>query len=114
MLTENRHVRQEPGHRRRWFEDDGLELIVWLDAQDGVEGFQLCHSGQALTWRRGQGFTHARVDEGDETPLKNLAPVLVPNGAVPWAGVTEKFRACSGTLEARLRGLILERLSARN
>ena len=57
MLRENRNVRQEPGHRRRWFEDDGLELIVWLDGADEVEGFQLCRAGRALTWRRDVGFT---------------------------------------------------------
>ena len=114
MLTENRNVRQEPGHHRRWFEGDGLELIVWQDAHTAVDGFQLCRAGQALTWRRGAGFVHTRVDEGDETPLKNLTPVLVPDGPVPWAELTAQFRAASATLEAGLRELILARLAAKN
>ena len=114
MLAENRQVRQEPDHRRRWFEQDGLELIVWLDGQDGVEGFQLCRAGHALTWRRAAGFAYSRVDEGDETPLKNLTPILVPNGAVPWAELTDVFRTSSATLDSPLRELILARLSARN
>ncbi len=113
MLTENRNVRQEPGHRRRWFEHDGLELIVWLDGGDQVEGFQLCRAGRALTWRRDAGFTHSRVDEGDETPLKNLTPVLVPGTTVPWTDLMADFRACSTTLEAGLREFVLQRLAAR-
>ena len=114
MLAENHRVRQDSNHRRRWFEQDGLELIVWQDGQAGVEGFQLCRDGHALTWRREGGFAYARVDEGDETPLKNLTPILVPNGAVPWAEMTEEFRTCSATLESPLRELILARLSARS
>ena len=114
MLRENRNVRQEPGHRRRWFEDDGLELIVWLDGADEVEGFQLCRAGRALTWRRDVGFTHARVDEGDETPLKNLTPVLVPGTTVPWTDLMADFRAGSATLEAGLRDFVLQRLAAQS
>ena len=113
VLTENRNVRQEPGRRRRWFEDDELDLIVWLDAKGAVEGFQLCHHEHALTWRLGAGFAHGRVDEGDDSPLKNLTPIITPDGAVPWAEMTEQFQARSGTLDARLRELILARLTAR-
>ena len=114
MFTENRNVRQEPGHRRRWFEHHGLELIVWLDGAELVEGFQLCRAGRALTWRRDAGFTHARVDEGDETPLKNLTPVLVAGTSVPWAGLIEDFRKSSATLEAGLREFVLQRLAAQS
>jgi len=113
MLTESPQVRQEPGRSRRWFGDDQLELIVWLDEQEGVEGFQLCHGAQALTWRRAAGFTAGRIDEGDATPLKNLTPVVEPGGAVAWAELTELFRARSVPIEAKFRELILSRLEAR-
>ncbi|MES2693667.1 MAG: hypothetical protein V4773_09350, partial [Verrucomicrobiota bacterium] len=71
MLREIKNVRQEPGEgRRRWFESDGLELVVWLDARGRMTGFQLCYdSGRhehALTWREGGGFSHDRVDPGEE------------------------------------------------
>lgn len=113
MLREHRNVRQEPGQKRRWFEDEGFDLIVWLDSQDAVEGFQLCRDHEALTWRRGRGFAHGRVDEGDASPLKNESPIIVPNGQVPWAEVTADFTARSDSLEAGLRALILEHLAAR-
>ncbi|MDB6093174.1 MAG: hypothetical protein JWM32_736 [Verrucomicrobia bacterium] len=113
MLREHIHVRQEPGRRRRWFEDEGLDLIVWFDEAGGVEGFQLCRNSEALTWRRQNGFTYGRIDEGDDTPLKNQTPVIVPNGAIPWSDVTENFKARSAPLEPLLRALILERLAAK-
>jgi hypothetical protein len=118
MLTENRNVRQERGSRRRWFEADGLELIVWYQPSGTVEGFQLCHDrpdGQfALTWRTGVGFAYDRVDTGDTTPFKNETPVLRPDGAVPWADVTALFQAHSAQIEESLRKIVLQRLAAKN
>lgn len=119
MLIENRSVKQEAGAgRRRWFESDGLELVVWLDARGGVEGFQLCYARtegeRALTWRTGQGFTHSSVDSGNETPLKNKTPVLNPDGEVPWAELAALFKLRCATVEPMLRELILARLAARS
>jgi hypothetical protein len=79
VLREIKSVKQERGTgRRRWFESDGLDLVVWLDASGNVTGFQLCYDfgqgEQALTWREGTGFAHSNVDAGDETPLKNRTP----------------------------------------
>lgn len=118
MLREIRHVRQEPGRHRRWFHDDGFELVVWQASSGGIEGFQICYATQleerALTWRREQGFSHARVDGGDTSPLKNQTPILLPDGAVPWAELMAQFRERSDALDAGLRELILQRLSARS
>jgi hypothetical protein len=118
MLIEFRNVKQEARGRRRWFEDTGLELIVWQNADDGIDGFQICYDGaqgeRALTWRLAHGFSHARVDSGDDTPLKNQTPLLLPEGAVPWDRIVEAFKARSETLEPELRALILRRLSERS
>jgi hypothetical protein len=121
MLKELRHVRQEPiaGHRR-WFDDDvlPLELIVWYDAQDAIEGFQLCYNlgggEHALTWRREVGFAHSEVDSGSSGPFANRTPVLTPNGIVPWAELTRRFAASSATLEPALRDLVDAHLQTRN
>jgi hypothetical protein len=118
MFTEIRNVRQERGTGlRRWFESDGLDLVVWHDAAGGLAGFQLCYqSGQgehALTWRPGVGFAHSAVDEGDASPLKNLTPVLIPDSAVPWAELTAQFAGQSASLEPALREWVSARLAAR-
>src|SRR5688572_10146166 len=97
MLTELKGVMQEkePGTRRRWFQDDRMDLIVWY-TQGQPEGFQICYPGpdrreRALTWRHEQGFSHSMVDSGDTRPDKNLTPILVKDGAVPWAEVEREF-----------------------
>src|SRR4051812_40446455 len=116
MLREFPEVRQEDraGHRR-WFQDEGMELIVWFDAANTVEGFQICYPGaaqreHALTWRVPGGFTHHRVDTGDTRPEKNMTPILVADGEVPWARLGREFDERSAALEPGLRDFILLRL----
>jgi hypothetical protein len=113
MLVEFHGVKQEKGSaaRRRWFQDDGMDLIVWF-AQDHPEGYQICYRGEdqrerALTWRSGQGFTHARVDAGDTRPDKNLAPILVKDGPVPWDRVQADFSERAAKLEPAIRDWVL-------
>lgn len=108
MLREIRNVKQERGAgRRRWFESDGLDLIVWLNRSGGRTGFQVCYDfgkgEHALTWRPVGGFVHHRVDAGDTSPLKNESPILVHAGAVPWVKLRKIFGERSETLEPELR-----------
>lgn len=109
-------MRQEGvDQRRRWFEDDGMELVVWHDAGGRVSGFQLLY-GQgdgehALTWRSESGFTHSRVDQGDTRTHMKLSPILVPDGVVPWTLLREEFATRSGKLEGPLRALVLGKLN---
>ena len=117
MLTEISRVRQESGTgRRRWFQGDGIELIVWQDAGGSPEGFQICYQQRgiaehALTWRRQQGFSHARVDSGDTRPDKNLTPILVPDGPVPWEHLRREFAEVSETMETWLKEFVAKRLA---
>lgn len=117
MFREIKNVKQERGAgRRRWFESDGLELVVWLDQAEAIIGFQLCYDfgrGEyALTWRAGVGFAHSEVDPGESTPFKNETPVLVPNGHAPWRQIVDAFAARDGMLEPGLRDFVQERLRA--
>lgn len=116
MFREFTQVRQEPGGgHRRWFESDGLDLIVWFGADESVTGFQLCYDvGQgdhALTWRPKGKLEHHRIDLGDGGPESNLAPILTPAGPVPWETVISAFDRQSGSLEATLRTLVTQQLT---
>lgn len=117
MFREFKQVKQErtEGHRR-WFEADGVDLIVWYDRAGGVSGFQLCYdigNGEhALTWRPGGGCTHSRVDAGEGARPHKMTPILVADGAVPWARLLGKFNANSTTLEPALRTLVRDTLAA--
>jgi hypothetical protein len=113
VLTEFKQVKQEAGAGlRRWFEDDGLELIVWYDTAGRPTGFQLCYLGadrqeRALTWQSAPGFTPARIDGGDTRPDKNLTPILLRDGAVSWARVQTEFAERSAGLEPAIRDFVL-------
>ncbi|MEO5959193.1 MAG: hypothetical protein ABIZ49_10585 [Opitutaceae bacterium] len=116
VLREIRNVKQERDDgARRWFQSDGFELVVWLDTRGGVTGFQICYDlgkgERALTWRGRSGFVHSVVDAGDDTPLKNKTPVLVPDGEVPWAELARRFDERSATLEPSLRKLVHAKLA---
>jgi hypothetical protein len=112
MLAEFHHVKQENGSTlRRWFEGGGLELIVWYARPGEPSGFQLCYQAndqreRALTWRREEGFSHAMVDAGDSRPDKNLTPILIKDGPVPWRELEASFVAQSAGLEPALRDCI--------
>jgi|SRR6478735_5150001 len=116
MLQEFQGVRQEPGAftRRRWFQDGGMDLIVWYDAAGAAVGFQLCYevpgqSERALTWRAQKGFSHARVDGAKN----RLAPILVQDGEVPWEWLQAEFTAGADQLEPAVRDLVLGNLATR-
>jgi hypothetical protein len=118
VLAEFKNVRQEPGKGlRRWFEDNRYELVVWYRPEGALEGFQIHYqkgrAERALTWRDGEGFTHSRVDDGSGSPLKNLAPILLPNGSIPWPDVLREFDASSAELEPDLRSFVRQHLEAR-
>jgi hypothetical protein len=118
VLVEYKAVKQEAGAgSRRWFEDQSYELVVWYLPGGSVEGFQILYYGKvaerALTWRKDGGFSHSRIDSGTESPMKNLAPILLPVGKVPWAQVVREFEESSAELEPDLREFIRGRLEAR-
>jgi hypothetical protein len=119
VLVEFKNVRQEPGKgSRRWFEGGTVELVVWYGSGGAVAGFQVLYAGRmaehALTWREGEGFTHSRVDSGTGSPMKNLAPILLANGSIPWPEVLAEFDGSSAALEPELRAFVRRRLEERS
>ena len=119
MLVELLNVKQEGGAtRRRWFQDDGMELILWFGGTGAPEGFQICYAApdrkeHALTWRPDQGFTHEEVKSGGTRPDKNMTPILVKDGAVPWELVQSEFERRSTRLDPAVRVYVLGVLRGR-
>lgn len=98
MLREIPAARQVPGEsRRRWFNDEAMDLFVWLDEHDDLVGFQLTydkpHAEKALTWKRGGSLTHAGVDEGARPGKHPGSPILVADGEFDAERVLREFRA---------------------
>ena len=115
MLQEN--VRktdegQEP--RRRWSSDEYFDPVVWQASGDGIVGFQLCYdkvrTERAVSWTRSRGYGHFRVESGEDTPVKNMTPVLVSAEAPAKDPLLARFSEASRTLDPIIRDFILQRL----
>lgn len=105
MLREVVNIDRAPGQQiRRWFSDPQLDLIVWYTADGGIAGFQFCYdkslAEHALTWRRGRGFRHDAVDDGESVPGQpKSTPVLLPDGDVPFGRILDKFQRNAAELD---------------
>ncbi len=99
---------------RRWFADDYFGLIVWTGPDDGISGFQLCYGIQdderALTWTREMGYSHERVDAGEENPTKNKTPILVPDGMFPAGEVLKQFLTRSTEIDPAISAFVSDKL----
>jgi len=119
MLAEFQKVRQIPRDGfRRWFSDAELDLIVWYEDESLAEilGFQLCYdkgsSQRAITWLRGRGFSHDRIDDGEVSPLRNRTPILVADGVFPKERIVRSFREAAGRIEYSLASFIAATLES--
>ena len=115
MFRELQRVAQVPGEpRRRWFEDDGLDLVVWFSPDGTIVGVQLAYEKgtnreRALTWFTGQGFSHMRVDDGENQPGKyKMTPILVPDGAFDADELLSVFESASRSLEPAIRQAVAD------
>ena len=121
MVSEVQRARQIPGEGfRRWFTDQYFDLIVWYEGSDAagaIAGFQLCYDKfnreRALTWRKGKGFAHEKVDDG-EGPFAlqaKMTPILLPDGVFDAEGVTRRLREQSAEMDPAVARFILGTLA---
>ena len=100
----------------RWFYSDYFDLIVWYDKDSRATGFQLCYDKKgderAFTWKEDQLPTHERIDSGESSPLKNMTPILVPDGLVPYEELLRRFRMDAADIDREVFSLVLRKLSA--
>jgi hypothetical protein len=115
-LKESRRVRQIPGEsRRRWFSSSEMDLAVWVDDRGEINGFELCYdkakAERALRWKRGSGFLHERVDDGEGRPGRHKAtPVLVPDGVFDAKKISRLFAAASRDIDQTIADFVYRRL----
>ena len=71
------------------------------DGEEDIVGFQLCYrewpEEKALTWLKGEGFSHNRIDQGEGRPDHHkMTPILLPDGEFDAGQVQDQFRtACA-------------------
>jgi len=117
-LKESRHVKQVPGeNRRRWFSSSDMDLTVWSDDRGEIAGFELCYdkgrAERALRWRRGAGFVHERVDDGEGRPGRHKAtPVLLPDGVFDANKISRLFHDHSRDIDRVVADFVERKLHA--
>lgn len=104
----------ERDDRRRWFSDDEFDLIVWLSGDGSLAALQLCYdkSGveRAVTWSTDAGYGHFRVDTGEEMPVRDKTPILLPDGPFGKERVLTAFVAAAKDLDPPIRAAVVRRL----
>ena len=116
MLQEIKKTRRARNEKpRRWFTDESMDLIVWYGKHKEIIGFQLCYdksvAEHALSWWQDQGFSHKRVDDGEDRPGSHKGtPILVPDGDFNLREIAEKFRNSAGEIETQVAEFVYEKL----
>ncbi len=114
MLVEIKDVRQIPNEGfRRWFRDREFDLIVWYE-DNAVSGFQLCYDKtgleRALTWHKEDGYSHNKIDDGENPFSNKMAPILVADGVFKKAEVAKSFKQHAAQIEEDLVESIYTRI----
>ncbi len=114
MYEINRVDQKDPGLDRRWFFDEEMDLLVWLDGEH-IHGFQLCYDKlgdqRALTWFIDSGFQHNRVHERDEKiGVFRGAALLVRDGVLDTHRVAARFKDLSADIDAGISRFVYEKI----
>lgn len=115
MLREISHVQQVPSdYFRRWFADENLDLIVWHKPDQTIYGFQLAYDRswrhRALTWTEDRGYSHDRIDDGEDSPLANRSPVLSPGDTFEADAVLARFRTSARYLPVKTKIFVRQKI----
>ncbi len=113
-LREVQGVRQGPGETtKRWYSCPESDLFVWLTGGE-VQAFELCydkpHDEHTVSWRRGGGLRHARVDDGEDDPRHNRTPIEVADGVLDPGAVALIFERLGVEVEPRIYRHVLRAL----
>ena len=118
MLHEIAKPRQVSGEGPgRWFTDPYFDLIVWYERERTViAGFQLCYDKErderAVTYRRGQGFDHKRIDYSEVSGRIKMTLVVVPDGTFNYSTIAERSRRQSQKIEPEVREFVHKMLTS--
>jgi hypothetical protein len=120
VLREISGVRQDSVEvRRRWFQDDYLDLFVWTDRAGELVAFQLAYDRlrdeHLIEWDHARGYLHRRVDDSPGGVLGiRPAAILTLGKRFPKYRVMTAFDARSDALPASIRAAVRARLAGFN
>ena len=114
MLQEITALQDDTGRRRRWFQDERMDLFIWQDDTGAIKSFQLAydkpHAEKALTWKEESGSSHLSVDDGKRPGRHPGSPVLVADGVCDVDRLQKDFRERAGKLQYGIIDFIVTKL----
>lgn len=83
----------------RWFRSEHADLYVWSEkpaSRSGIGAFEYCYRNldkeYRLSWNHRSGMEHTRVEDGENNPLRNDSPLVVPGDSPDVAAAARHFR----------------------
>ena len=115
MLKEIRNTQQVPGESpRRWFFSHEQDFLVWIGEDGQPVAFQLAYSKyrdeRAIRWKADKGFSHHRVDDGENEGAEKGAVLLHPDGTFEAKRVLDQFLALSKEMPSNLVEFVVARI----
>ncbi|MBP7766498.1 MAG: hypothetical protein KA113_15030 [Syntrophaceae bacterium] len=116
MLRELNHIKQHKGEpKRKWYESEYFDLIVWFSESHRIIRFQLCYdknkNEKALTWKVPHEYSHNRVDDGEHgTGAYKSSPVLKADGHFNKDEIAERFIKESGELKKEIIEFVYKKI----
>ena len=116
MLREITAVRQDSAEtQRRWFQDDFFDLFVWQGRDGEFVAFQLCYdiksNERVLSWKKDKGYTHARIDSGEQVEQRlKMSPLMVADGVFQLYSIAPRFEQAAAGLDGDIRSFVLAKL----
>ena len=115
---DQKYLSQEKGEpRRRWFEDEYFDLLVWQHETGEIVEFQLSYDKirdqHALTWKKQKGYIHNKVDDGESRPGRfKASPILLADGIFQKDKIAERFRRNSKEIDKVVSSFVYNKLKA--
>ncbi len=97
-----------------------MYVIVWTDEDRSITAFELYYdknvNEHALVWRKGIGFSHLAVDDGEQKPILNYkeTPILVPDGSFDADRIKRLFEGVLEQLPTELSEFVRHELGKLN
>lgn len=114
MLREYPVFQRSKERTRRWFADESFDLVLWSDHNDAFVAFELSygkpHFERTVTWSAEHGYGSARVDAGEDSPLKNQSPVVDSPASFPKADIIATFIKASVEIDQSVAVFVLIKL----
>lgn len=115
MMYQITNAKEFDGDKKiRWFSDDYMDLVIWLGPSDSIVSFQLVYDRQknphALSWKKGKGYLHERVDDGELPGRMKMTPVLMHDGPFKKGAIAGEFSNRSREMDPDVADFVYRRL----